>query len=88
MAQSQVVALSSRLAAPAAAAPKAIDDMNAEEVLEAVDAWLAADSSREHKVRTNVLGHVATLFSGGNPVAVGRGRGSVNALADALEHLP
>jgi hypothetical protein len=84
MAQSQIVALGSRLAAP----PKPIADMNAEEVLEAIDDWLDEDTSREHKVRRNLLGHVATLFSGGNPVAVGRGRGSVNALAAALENLP
>lgn len=58
-----------------------------EDVMDAADAFMAADPSREIKVRTHVLGHVATLFSGGNPVGVGRGRGACNAIADALENL-
>lgn len=58
-----------------------------EHAIDALDEWLEADSSREFKVRTNLLGHVATLFSGGNPVSVGRGRGSVNAIANSLENL-
>ena len=86
MAQSHIVALGSRLAA-AAEPTKPIADMSAEEILEAVDAWLADNPTREFKIRTNILGHVATLYSSGNPIAAGRGRGSVNALADALENL-
>ena len=58
-----------------------------EDVLDAVDAWIAAGDSREFKVRANLLGHVALLFDRGFVVSTGRGRGSVNALADALESL-
>ena len=81
MAQSHVIPVSRGVA------QKPIVDMNAEEVMGAVDEFMAQDESREIKVRVNVLGHVATLYSGGNPVAVGRGRGAVNALAAALETL-
>lgn len=87
MAQSQVVALSSRLAAPVPA-PKTIDEMNAEEIVEEYDNRCTGDSTREMRDRRTVLGNVVTLFRRGTAVAVGRGRGMVNALADALEHLP
>lgn len=57
----------------------------AEDVTDAVDAWCRVDPSREYKVRTTGLGHVAVLYDRGQAVACGRGAGSVNALAHALE---
>ena len=58
----------------------------AEQVLDAIDSWVSAGDSREFKVRKTLLGTVATLFDRGVAVAVGRGRGAVNALANALEN--
>lgn len=66
--------------------PDTLED--AESVMDAVDLWVARGERlgcvREYKVRKTVLGHVAVLFDRGAPASSGKGRGSVNALADAL----
>jgi hypothetical protein len=59
----------------------------AEEVCEAYDAW-ARNPSCEMKVReVGIGGTMVVLFSAGQQVAVGRGRGLVNAIADAFEEM-
>ena len=59
----------------------------AEDVVEAYDG-LALNPSIEMKVRQTgpgLGGTMVILFERGQQIAVGRGRGLVNALADALE---
>jgi hypothetical protein len=57
----------------------------AEQVTDAFDAF-ALNPSIEMKVRlTGLGGTMVILFERGQQIAVGRGRGLVNALADALE---
>ncbi|HYQ47100.1 MAG TPA: hypothetical protein VER11_34255 [Polyangiaceae bacterium] len=59
----------------------------AEDVTEAYDA-LARNPSIEMKVRETGLGAtMVLLFQHGQQIAVGRGRGLVNALANALEEV-
>ncbi len=58
-----------------------------EDVADAIDAWLLADDAREVQIRRNLLGHTAKLIERGMIVVVGRGRGSINAQAHALELL-
>ncbi len=55
-----------------------------EDVTDAFDDW-SRNPSAEMKVRTTAIGTHVILFVGGKQIALGRGRGLVNALANALE---
>lgn len=58
-----------------------------EDVTDAFDSWALPNQSLEMKVRVTALGTHVMLFEAGRQVAVGRGRGLANALANALEAL-
>jgi hypothetical protein len=58
-----------------------------EDVIEAADAWQAADSTREYKVRKTGIGNTCTLYERGVAIATARGQGGANAIANALEEI-
>lgn len=58
-----------------------------EDVADAIDAWILAGHGREVHLSRNILGHTAKLLERGMVVVIGRGRGTTNAQAHALELL-
>ena len=62
-------------------------ELTVEEVLEAADAWQAADPTREYKVRKTGIGNTCTLYERGVAIVTARGQGGANAIAHALEEV-
>lgn len=62
-------------------------ELTVEEVMDAVDAWQAADTTREYKVRKTGIGNTCTLFERGVAIVTARGQGGANAIAHALEEI-
>ena len=71
-----------------AARPLVLDDSSIEDVMDALDAWLRDEPTRECHVSVTIFSrqiHICWLYQGGHRVVAARGQGSVAAIAHALE---